>query len=261
MKPGVAPHHLDDEHAIVALRRGVQLVERLDHGAHRGVEAERVDRARDVVVDRLRHAHHVHPAPDELLGDLERAVAADRDDRVDAERARVGHQLVGAVDVDVAAVGLAHRVVERAAAVGRAEDGAAQVGDAAHRLGGERDDLVLAEEARVAALDAEHVPAARVGGEDGGADDGVQPGGVAAAGGESDAHRMGSARAGGAGPVHPEQLGDLAVVRVAAEPGLLEEGRAVGLDLEAAARRREQVHLHAGKALRSSAANLTARGS
>jgi hypothetical protein len=57
------------------------------------------------------------------------------------------------------------------------------VGDAAHRGRGERHDLVVAEEAGVAALDAEHVPAAAGGGEDGGADDRVEARGVAAAGG------------------------------------------------------------------------------
>ena len=54
----------------------------------------------DVVVDRLRHADDLHALVAEALGDRQRAVAADRDHRVDAERLRAGDQLVGAVLFD-----------------------------------------------------------------------------------------------------------------------------------------------------------------
>ena len=54
--------------------------------------------------------------------------------------------------------------------------------------GPERNDAVEAEEAFVAALDAVDLPAAVVRGEHHGADDGVEAGGVAAAGGDGNAH-------------------------------------------------------------------------
>ena len=77
---------------------------------------------------------------------------------------------------------------ERVAAVGGAEDGAAEVGDAADGGGIQRHDPVVAEQAAEPAPDAVALPAALVRGEHHGPDDGVEPGGVAAAGGDGDAH-------------------------------------------------------------------------
>ena len=56
----VTPHHLDDHHAVVTLRRGVQPVDRVGCDLHCGVEPEREVGGRQVVVDRLRHADHLH---------------------------------------------------------------------------------------------------------------------------------------------------------------------------------------------------------
>ena len=52
----------------------------------------------------------------------------------------------------------------------------------------QRNDFVLAHEAGEAALDAEHLPSAIDRGQDGGADDGIEPGRVAAAGGNRNSH-------------------------------------------------------------------------
>ena len=52
----VAAHHLDDHHAVVALGRRVQAVDRVGGDLHGGVEAEGHVGAAEVVVDRLRHA-------------------------------------------------------------------------------------------------------------------------------------------------------------------------------------------------------------
>ena len=52
-------------------------------------------------------------------------------------------QFVGAVGVFHAAVGLQHRVVEGVALVGGADDGAAQVGNAAHHVRGQRHGAAL----------------------------------------------------------------------------------------------------------------------
>ena len=55
---GVAAHHLDDHDAVVRLGGRVQPVDRFGRDGDRRVEAERVVRAGEVVVDRLRHADH-----------------------------------------------------------------------------------------------------------------------------------------------------------------------------------------------------------
>ena len=57
---GVAAHHLDDQHPVVAVGGGVQAVDRLHRDVDRGVEAEGVVGGAEVVVDRLRHADDVH---------------------------------------------------------------------------------------------------------------------------------------------------------------------------------------------------------
>ena len=96
----VAAHHLDDHDAVVRLRRRVQPVDRLGGDEDRGVEAEGVVGAREVVVDRLRHADD----RELLLGvearrDAESVLAADRDERVEPAVGEVlQHALDGAVD-------------------------------------------------------------------------------------------------------------------------------------------------------------------
>jgi hypothetical protein len=63
------------------------------------------------------------------------------------------------------------------------------MGDAAHFGGGERNHAVEREQSLVAALDPIGTPAAVVGREHDGADDGVETGGVAAAGRDGDSHQ------------------------------------------------------------------------
>ena len=67
----------------------------------------------------------------ELVGDLEAAVAADGDEGVEAAGLEGGHQIVRPVDLHLVAVLVPADAAEGIAAVGGAEDGAAQVGDAA----------------------------------------------------------------------------------------------------------------------------------
>ena len=86
---GVAAHDLDDHHAVVRLRRRVQAVDRLGADRDGGVEAEGVVGAREVVVDRLRHADDRQPVlVVQARGDAERVLAADRDERVEPVRER-----------------------------------------------------------------------------------------------------------------------------------------------------------------------------
>ena len=156
------------------------------------------------------------------------------------------------------------RIAERVAAVGRAQNRAAQVGDAADGLARERDDFVFAHQPGESALDPEHVPAAVDRGEHGGADDGIESGRVAAARGDRDSHaarsvvanagtnaartparwRRSTARAPGV-----EQSDDLARPRMPAEFRFLEYRFAVGYDLEASAARRDQLDRGIGPAV------------
>ena len=126
---GVAAHHLDHDHAVVRLGGGVQPVDRVGGDLHRGLEAEGEVGAREVVVDRLRHADDVDAVLDQPAGDPERVLAADRDQRVDALLAqRRAHLLEPAL--------LLVRVRPR-----RTEDGAAAVQDPARALVGQLDRL------------------------------------------------------------------------------------------------------------------------
>ena len=55
---GVPSHHLHHHDAVMGRRCGVQPVESLDHDSDRGIEADAELSDREIVVDRLRHAHH-----------------------------------------------------------------------------------------------------------------------------------------------------------------------------------------------------------
>ena len=111
---GVAAHDLDDEGAVVRLGGRVQPVDRLHGDVDRGVEAERVVGGVEVVVDGLGYADDVHAVLVQLGGDAEGVLAADRDERVDAEVLEVRLDLLDAA-VDLERVG-ARRAEDRAAA-------------------------------------------------------------------------------------------------------------------------------------------------
>src|SRR3954449_2555360 len=174
---GRAPHHLDDDHAVVRLGRRVQSVDRVRRDLHGGVEAERHVGAGEGVVDRLRPADHRDAVGGLAPGCAERVLAADRDERVHALRLeRRAHH---GRPVGVAPV----RVRPR-----RAEDRAAAVEDARGVLGGELDRVALEHAGPPVAEADDLVAVAVAAGADDAADDRVQPGAVAAAGEHSDAH-------------------------------------------------------------------------
>ena len=85
---GVPAHHLDDEHAAVRLRGGVQAVDRFHGDVDRGVEAERVVGGVEVVVDGLGHADDLHAVLVQGGRDAERVLAADGDQGLDRKLRR-----------------------------------------------------------------------------------------------------------------------------------------------------------------------------
>ena len=91
----------------------------------------------------------------------------------------------------MAAIRLLPGIAERVAPVGRAEDRPAEMRDTAHRILGERHDLVFSEQSGEAALYAKDIPAAVDGREYGGTNDRVETRGVSAAGGKGNAHSEG----------------------------------------------------------------------
>src|SRR2546428_6302401 len=121
------------------------------------------------------------------------SISADCDEGVDPFGPESGDELVGAVPLDPTAVGELLAPPERIAAVGGPEDGATEVCDAADRVGIERHDAVLVQQPVIAAPDTDALPAAVDRSEHGPADHGVQPRGVAAAGGDRDSQRAGGA--------------------------------------------------------------------
>ena len=87
---GVAAHHLDDQHPVVAVGGRVQAVDRLHRDVDRGVEAEGVVGGAEVVVDRLRHADDRQAVLGvQARGRAEGVLAADRDQAVDPGRRQV----------------------------------------------------------------------------------------------------------------------------------------------------------------------------
>ncbi len=55
---GIPPHQLQQHHPVVRFRGGVQLIQRVGGGSNRGIETKGAFRPADIVIDRLRHAHH-----------------------------------------------------------------------------------------------------------------------------------------------------------------------------------------------------------
>src|SRR6185437_4642139 len=124
--PGIAAHHLEHHDAVMARGGRLQAVEGFGCNRDRGVKADRVLGRADIVVDRLGNADEVDAA---LLGepaqDGEAAIAADADERIEAELAHAGDDLFRAV----AHAAIGHREGEGIAFVGGAEDRAAEAQD------------------------------------------------------------------------------------------------------------------------------------
>src|ERR1043166_3260360 len=258
----VPPHELNDEDPVVALGGAVDLVERVGRRADRGVEAEGGFGAGHVVVNGLGHADDGDPLAEEPVRDGQAPVAAYRHEGVEMVLVEGVDQVLGAVFLDDPAVAVQGGPVERVAAIGGAEDGAAQVGDAAHLVGPQAFQPLAGaappalrpgpplpapalpgEEPVIAAMNAQCLPAALGGGEHDGADHGVEAGGVTAAGGDRDSHLS---------PLAPDQPEHLSRLGMAPEPLLGEHELPVQRHLEHAPRGGNQLDLR----LRKLAPNL-----
>ena len=179
---GAAPHHLDDQRAVVALGRGVQPVDGLHRDIHRGVEAERVVGRAEVVVDGLGHADHADALVVEPGRHAEGVLAADHHQCVHAQ---AGQVVLDPVNPGPPAAGLlgAQRIGPR-----RAEDGAAAGQDPADRLDVQRDGVPLQRPAPAVPEPDELESVLRYPLADHGADHRVQAGAVSAAGEHSHSH-------------------------------------------------------------------------
>ena len=83
---GIPAHDLQDHYPLMAFRGRVQAVERVGRAGDGGVEPEGHDRGGEIVVDGLGDGHDGEAVGVQLFGDAERPVAADRDERREAQR-------------------------------------------------------------------------------------------------------------------------------------------------------------------------------
>ena len=147
----------------------------------------------EVVVDRLGHADDAQPGSDSrspIVSEPSPPMVISASMPACPEQL---HQLLGAVDLDVGAVGLLDREARRVAAVGRAEDRAAEVARCRARTSRVSDTTPPSGycSGNISPLKPSRMPTtsqpAVAAGERDGADDGVEPRGVAAPGGHGDA--------------------------------------------------------------------------
>lgn len=173
---GVAAHDLDDEDALVGLGGRLQPVEGLGGDGDGRVEAEGDVGGGDVVVDGLRDPDDRQARLGEEVRRLEGALAADRDDGVEAQVR------------DVAAGGLDAADQVRGLDPGGAEDGAAAGEYAAHRVEVELA-VVTLQQALPPVVEADDlVTVVDDGAVHDGTDDGIQTGAVSAGGEHTNAH-------------------------------------------------------------------------
>ena len=183
---GVAAHHLQHHDAVVAGAGRLQAVERFGGDGHRRRIADGALGAADVIIDGFRHADEGQARRrQQPAQDVEAAVAADADQPVEMQLTQALVHLGRAVLQR--AVG--HRVGERIAAIGAAEERAALARQRRiepgriERLGGDR----TAQQTECAVADADRLPAVTMVGAQGhGPDGGVEAGAIAAAGQDTD---------------------------------------------------------------------------
>ena len=174
----------------MAFRRGMQAIEGFGDNADCRLVTEGDVGGAQIVVNGLGHPHHRLSLFKQALGDLQGAVAADRDQDLGTDFPDIVQHLGGNVAQFGAAV-VHNRVLEGIAPVAGAQDGAAPRQDAAHGVEGQFPPAGLSDQAVESVFNTEHPPAVSAhSGSDHAADDCVQTGAVPAPGknGNGSAH-------------------------------------------------------------------------
>ena len=166
--------------------RGMDLVDGIGHRVQRGVEPKRDFRGRQIVVDRLGHAHDLHALLEKFVADLLRPIPANRNDGVDAQLLGVGDDLVGDVAHHLLPVFFSP-VVERIAAIGGAQNRAAARQNPAHAVERKLKRFLRPDQPVKTIGNADDFPLVFEDGSfGGGANDSVEAGCVPASGGNAD---------------------------------------------------------------------------
>jgi hypothetical protein len=176
--PRVPSHDFHHHDAAMRLRSGVESIDRFGREADCGVEAETARRADDVVVDCLGNANERNPLLVELVGDGERSVAANADERVKLRLLEHLHDAVGVVEGPLRGC---NRLRKWIAAIDRAENRAPEPKDAGYVPWRERTRLVRIDQTVEAVFEPDHRDTSVVRRLDHGADHGVEAGRIAAA--------------------------------------------------------------------------------
>ncbi len=128
---GITAHDLDHHHPLMTFRRAVQAVQTLGGKTHGRVETEGGEGLVQIVVDGLGHAHDTQALLMQRIGDGERTVAANGNQRIEFLLRKKLEDLVGSIQILRRPVGHFHREMHWVALVGGTQDGAAQMTDAA----------------------------------------------------------------------------------------------------------------------------------
>jgi hypothetical protein len=168
---------------MVRLGGRVQPVDGIGGKAHGRIEAEGVRRLDDVVVDGLGNADEGDAALVELVGDRERAVSADDDERIELQRVE---RLDAALGIVARAARRLDRRAQRVPAIGGPQDRAADAEDAGDVARRQFPPTVEFEKTVEAVREADDLAVDVRRRLDDRADDRVQPGSIPAAGQDAD---------------------------------------------------------------------------
>src|SRR6266852_3390862 len=118
---GIAAHHCDHHHAMMAFSGGVGAINRVGGDVERGVESKSEFRGHQIVVDRFWNADYLYAELREFMRNCERAIATDNHEAFDAKFLQGLDATAGIIVHDSAAI-LFDRESEWVAAVRSAEN-------------------------------------------------------------------------------------------------------------------------------------------
>src|SRR5262245_856137 len=108
----------------------MQFIDCVRRSHHRRAETEGHLGSHDVVIDRFRHADDRNSLASQVAGDIERAITADNDERIETKMMKCGYDLIRDIDRFNLAV-LFDLEFEWISAIGGSKDRAARVNYAA----------------------------------------------------------------------------------------------------------------------------------